>query len=78
MYNKSKIFISIFTTLIVLSFLISFAYGISYNPKINEDSSIICIKKSFYIISTILIILLTLFNFYVLFSKHDRTYKMIV
>jgi hypothetical protein len=68
MYKKSRILIPIFTTFIVLSFLISLAYGIKYNSDIDDKStSLIYIKKMFLIISSLLIILLTIFNFYILF-----------
>ena len=75
------ILIPIFTTFIVLSFLISLAYGIKYNSNINEKStSLLCIKNGFVIISTVLIILLTLFNSYILFSNinYEKPYKLIV
>ena len=79
MYKTTKILIPIFTTFIVFSFLITLAYGISYSSNINEEPlSFICIKKVFYIISTMLIILLTLFNFYILFNNYEKPNRLIV
>ena len=73
------ILIPIFTTFIVLSFLISLAYGIN-SPNFDDKSSLFCIKNSFIIISTVLIILLTLFNSYILFTNinYEKPYKLIV
>jgi uncharacterized protein HemY len=80
---KNKILlVPIFTSFIVLSFLISLAYAIS---TINNTNSIISNNKSFYcdincliFVSILLIIMLIIFNIYMVFHRYEKSYKLIV
>jgi hypothetical protein len=71
------ILLPLFTIFIILSFLITISYGIMINPKINNNPSSSFIKNILLFISTVLIILLISFNFFIL-KNYSKPLKLIV
>jgi hypothetical protein len=72
------ILVPLFTIFIILSFLISLSYGINYNPKIYNNTSSYLIKNVLIFISTVLIILLIVFNFIIFKNYTNKPFKLIV
>jgi uncharacterized membrane protein len=80
MIKNKIILVPIFTSFIVVSFLVSLTYAIrtnSYNPTINNNS-FYCDRNCLIFISILLIFMLIIFNIYVFFHRYEKPYKLIV
>ncbi len=83
MIKNKIILVPLLTSFIVFSFLISLAYAISINS--NRANKLIINNKSFYydrncliFISILLIIMLIIFNIYMVFHRYEKSHKLIV
>ena len=84
MIKNKIILVPIFTSFIVFSFLISLAYAIStinssksYKTSIN-NKSFYCDINCLIFVSILLILMLIIFNIYMVFHRYEKSYKLIV
>jgi hypothetical protein len=80
MIKNKIILVPIFTSFIVFSVLISLAYAInakSYKRTIN-NSSLYCDINCLIFVSILLILILIIFNIYMVFNRYEKSYKLIV
>jgi uncharacterized protein HemY len=83
MIKNKIILVPLFTSFIVFSFLISLAYAISINANranksIINSNSFYCNINCLIFVSILLIIMLIIFNIYMVFHRYEKSYKLIV